>query len=370
MPLLLAALLLTGAAASPEAPPPETPGGPAAETAMAQAAAEPEGRSWFALPMLFWLPETKLGVAGSAGIHFRIPGAAPRSSSAFLVLGYTMQGQGSVDLSGDVQLGGGALLSSRFRAVHYPDSFYGIGPSTSLEEREEMTRRFLELNLTAELPVFARLRAGPRVHARAEEIRDVDAGGRIAAGELTGADGFSAIGFGLNLTWDSRDRPLWPTSGSYAQATYAYYPSSIGRNEGFGRGSVEGRLFLPLGRERVLGVAAMLEDAQGETPFTILSKLGSTRFLRGIREGRYRDDVAWAAQAEVRLPLAERVYGALFGAFGDVGPDLGALRAATLKVAGGAGLRFRLTEEGANLRLDVAGSSAGVEVYVLLLEAF
>src|SRR3970040_923233 len=39
--LLLAALSLTGAASSSEAPPPETPGAPAAETAMAQAAAEP-----------------------------------------------------------------------------------------------------------------------------------------------------------------------------------------------------------------------------------------------------------------------------------------------------------------------------------------
>jgi hypothetical protein len=370
IPLLLVALLLTGAAASSEAPPPETPGTPAAETAMAEAAAEPKGRSWFALPMLFWLPETKLGVAGSAGLHFRVPGSAPRSSSAFLVLGYTLEGQGSVDLSSDVQLASGTLLSGRFRAVHYPDSFYGIGPSTGLDEREEMTRRFLELTLTAELPIFARLRAGPRVHARAEEIKDAEPGGRIAAGDVTGADGFTAVGFGLNLTWDSRDRPLWPSSGTYAQATYAYYPSSIGRNEGFGRASLEGRLFLPLGRERILGVAAMLEEAHGETPFTILSKLGSTRYLRGIREGRHRDAVAWAAQLEVRLPLAERLYGALFGAFGDVGPDLGALRAATLKVAGGAGLRFKLTDAGANLRLDLAGSDTGPEVYVLLLEAF
>lgn len=367
----LAALLLTGATSSyPEAPPPETPGGPAAEAAAAHAADEHPERSWFALPMVFWMPETKLGLAATAGVHFRLDGAAS-SSNAFLVAGYTMEGQGSVDVSNDLHLRRGALVSTRFRAVHYPDSYYGIGPDTTLGAREELTRRFVELNVTAELPILGtRLRAGPRVHGRAEEILEEAPGGEIDRGVVDGAAGFTAVGFGLNLTWDSRDQPLWPTRGSFAQASYLHYPAGIGRNSGFDRGGLEGRLFLPLGGDRVLGVAAMLEETHGDTPFSLLSKLGSTRYLRGIREGRYRDAVAWAAQAELRVPLADRVAAVAFGAFGDVAPELGALRADSLKVAGGAGLRYRLTDQGANIRLDVAASDAGAEVYVLLLEAF
>jgi len=193
---------------------------------------------------------------------------------------------------------------------------------------------------------------------------------RITIEALPGADGFSALGFGASVTWDSRDQVLWPTRGAFAQGWYLHFPSGIGRNDGYSRGSAEARIFLPLGRGRVLGLAAFLEEAHGATPFTLLPKLGSTRYLRGIREGRYRDRVAWAAQAELRLPLAGRVAGAVFGSFGDVGPDLEALTADTLKVAGGAGLRLRLTDQGANLRLDVAGSGTGPEVYLLLLEAF
>jgi hypothetical protein len=367
---LLAVLLLAGATSRQEAPPPETPGAPVGETAAAHAAEQSHGRPWFALPMLFWLPETKLGLAGTAGLHFRMPGAtAP--SSAFLVAGYTMQGQGSVDASADLRLRGGTLVSSRFRAVHYPDSYYGIGPETTLDAREELTRRFVELNVSAELPVLGtRLRAGPHVHGRAEEVRDLQPGGELAAGTVPGANGFTAVGFGFDVTWDSRDRPLWPTRGAWAQAMYLHYPSSIGRNEGFGRSSVEGRLFLPLGQQRVLGVAAMMEETYGNTPFSLLSKLGSTRYLRGIREGRYRDALAWAAQAELRVPLGGRYYATAFGAFGDVGSDLSVLSARTLKIAGGGGLRVRLTDEGANLRFDLAASDAGPEVYVVLLEAF
>lgn len=367
-----AGLLAAMAGAGPEAPAPETPGSSAAETGLSIAAEEPvaSGRSWFAFPMLFYLPETKLGFAGTAGVHFHATHGAP-PSSAFLVAGYTMQNQGSVDLSTDVKLEGGTLLSGRFRAVHFPDFFYGIGPSTPEYAREEMTRRFVDVGLVAELPVpGSRLRAGPRLHAKAEEILDADPGGLLDAGAVTGADGFSALGLGFNVTWDSRDQPLWPTRGSYAQASYVWYPSSWGRNDGFGRGALEGRLFLPLGRERVLGLAAFFEENHGATPFTLLSKLGSTRYLRGVPEGRYRDRLGWAAQAEVRVPLADKLAGALFGAFGGVAPELADFDASELVIAGGAGLRYRLTDQGANLRLDVAASDGGPTLYLLLLEAF
>jgi hypothetical protein len=361
---------LRAAAAEAEAPQPEAPGTPAVEVGRSQVPDRTKPRSWFALPMLFWLPETKLGFAATGGVHFHLREAA-EASNAFLVAGYTSQGQGSVDLSSDLWLRGGTLLSGRFRAVHYPDSLYGIGPETTLAEREEMTRRFAELNLGADLPVLGRrLRAGPRVHLRAEEIRDVTPGGLVAADAVPGSNGFGAVGFGGALAWDSRDRKLWPTHGAFSQASYLYYPAAVGRNGGFGRASAEGRLFRPLGRGRVLGLAALFEQVHGETPFSLLSKLGSTRYLRGIREGRYRDQIAWAAQAEVRLPLREGLAAALFGAFGDVAKDLGSLSARTLKIGGGAGLRFRLTNEGANLRIDVAAADAGPEVYVLLLEAF
>lgn len=354
----------------PEAPPPEAPGGPIAEAGVAHAAGEGKHRSWFAFPAVFWLPETRLGFAGSGGVHYRLHGAE-QASNAFLVVGYTTKGQGSVDLSSDVQLPGGTLLTGRARAVDYGDAFYGIGPSTTLAEREEMTRRFVSLAAAADLPLLhRRLRGGPRLDARAEEITDATPGGRIATGAVERASGFSAVGLGLGLTWDSRDRPLWPGRGAFAQASYLYYPAAIGRNDGFGRGSVEGRIFLPLGEERVLGLAAFLEDSHGETPFSVLPKLGSTRYLRGIREGRFRDQLAWAAQAELRVPLASRLFATAFAAFGDVGPDLAALRADDLKVAGGAGLRVRLSDEGANLRFDVAVGDAGPEVYLLLLEAF
>lgn len=376
LPALLA--LLLGAPAPAPIPPPaprtvtSAPGAAGPRDGKGTGLAPHDGRSWFALPTLFWLPETKLGAAAAAGLHFHLPGAT-EASNAFLVTGLAMEGQATVDLASDLWLASGTLVSGRLRAAYYPEAFYGVGPETTTSQREDVTRRFLEGTFGAEIPVpglAGRLSAGPRLQGRAEEIRDATPGGLVATHAVAGASGVDALGLGGSVTWDARDAKLWTTRGTFAQASYLYYPAAIGRNAGFGRAAAEGRAFFPLPRASVLGFAARLEVSHGETPFSILAKIGSTRFLRGIREGRYRDNVAWAGQAELRVPLAGRFSGATFVAVGDVAHDLGSLGLRTLKVAGGAGLRYRLTREGATLRADLAMADAGPEAYVLLLEAF
>src|SRR6266511_1173840 len=128
VPLALA-VALAGAAAPPEPATPDS-GAPAAPVAAASAAKpRPGAFSWFALPVIFWLPETRLGYGATGGIHFHLAGA-PRTSSLFLVGAYTLNGQGSADVAGDVYLRNGMLLAGRVRLVHFPDAFYGLG-STS-----------------------------------------------------------------------------------------------------------------------------------------------------------------------------------------------------------------------------------------------
>jgi hypothetical protein len=372
VPVLLA-VLLCGAAPPRDGSTRERPGSdPSAEPGARVAAVEAppaQGTSWFALPVLFWLPETKLGFGATGGVHHHLGGAA-RPSSAFLTAVYTLEGQGSLDLAADVYGAAGAVLSGRARLVYFPDAFYGIGPRTTIGDREEFTRRFAEATTALEWPIGTpHLRAGPRVDLRREIIADVAADSRLASGEIPGSDGFSAAGAGASVSWDTRDSTLWTTSGSYVQASFLAYPG-VGEQPRFARGGVEGRAFLPLGAGRVLGFAAATEAASRETPFTLLPRLGSTRYLRGYREGRYRDRLSWWAQSELRVPLAWRLSAVGFAAVGDVAPSARDLSLETVKLAGGAGLRVRLTREGANVRIDVAASRAGVELYVLVLEAF
>ncbi len=327
-------------------------------------------RRWFVLPVVSYLPETGLGAGASFGLH-RYVEDAPRPTSIFATALYTTEGQGLLDLAVDSTLPGGAVLAARTRALHYPDRFYGIGPDTQSSQMEHFTRESVELVASAEIPVLGTpFRAGPRFDLRAEDIGEKDAGGQLATGAVPGADGSSFVDAGLSASWDTRDRPFWPSRGTLAQAWFVIAPPAISRTGGFSRGAVELRQFLPLGGDRTLGLHAYGERASGEVPFTLLPRLGNTRFLRGIREGRYRDHVVWALQSELRSPLWWRFSGTAFAAVGDVAPRIEELRLDDPKVAGGAGVRYRLTDEGVNVRVDVAGSRFGVQLYVLVMEAF
>ena len=374
---LAVAVILAGAGAAPTradlARPPEPPESATAPapTAAGPAAPPARGISWFALPFLFWLPETRIGFAAASGIHFRLPGVE-RASSVFLGAAYTLNHQSSVDLSTELALRSGTLLTARLRFVDFPDAFYGIGPSTPTSARETYTRRWSQGLFGAEFALDSggKLRIGPRLDLRAERNSDVQPGGLIASGAVEDATGFTAVGLGGSAVWDTRDVPLFPHHGTFAELWYLQYPEALGHHRAFSVLSLEGRWFHPAGGDRVLAAAAYAEQAFGDVPFTLLPKLGSSSYLRGWLDGRFRDQLATAAQVELRVPIWDRFWGVGFFSLGEVARDLGALRLDALRVAGGLGLRFRLTPEGADIRFDVAEGGAGLQVYVLLLEAF
>jgi hypothetical protein len=364
-----------GTPAEPESEPPTQaepePHRPAEPTAKAASEeAQQQGSRWFALPVLFYLPETKLGFGATGGFHYHV-GAAKHASSLFAAVVYTLEGQGSIDVAGDVQFPGGAVLAARLRASHFPDEFFGIGPQTQESQAESFTRRTIDGYAVYELPVPVleeRLRVGPRLDWRVEEIRDIAPGGQLATGTIEGTSGFKGFGVGASATYDTRDHPFWPLHGTHAEAHYSWFPP-IGSQPGFTHGIIEGRRFLSLGHGRVLGLAAFTEWTGGDPPFTVLPSLGSTRFLRGYRGGRFRDRLAWSGQTELRVPVKGPLSAVAFFAVGDVAPSITDL-SFTIKPAGGVGLRWRLTKEGANIRVDVALGNEGVQYYALVLEAF
>jgi hypothetical protein len=346
------------AAGLEDVPPPAVPPSPAG----------PPRRSWFLFPFVYYLPETGPGGGLAGGRDVLLDGSA-RTSTGLLLAAASITGQGALDGSADVWLRGGSLVSVRARAVNYPDRFYGLGPHAP-SAYEEFTRRFAELTVSTELGTLGgRLRAGPRLAAHGETLDVVD-GGRIATSGLERVHGWSGLAVGGSVTWDTRDHPLWPLHGAFAQAYYLRYLAGLGRNDGFGKGALDLRAFESVGGGRVLAVNAVLETTDGQTPFSLLSKLGNARFLRGYREGRYRDAMVWATQVELRAPIRGPLALTLFGGAGNVFHDLQAFTLRDPKLAAGIGGRYRLTPGGANLRVDVSYGSTGAEFYVVLLEAF
>jgi hypothetical protein len=324
---------------------------------------------WYAFASPFYLPETRLGVGAVAGLHWPLCGGC-QPSSVHLEAAYTANDQVSISVAPRLFMTPSFALSINARYALFPDRFYGVGPRTG-DGGESFTPRTFEIVVTPEFYVVpGKLRAGPKVHLRLEDIVTFEPGGLLASRAVPGVDGYSAAGLGASVTWDTRESQFFPRAGSYLEIWYVFYPGAFGRHRDFGRAALDASRFLPLGGDHVLALNASLAATHGEVPFTLLASIGGVRPLRGYLDGRYRDRLSYGAQLEYRFPVVWRLRGVLFGGIGDVAPRLGALGLASVRAAGGGGLRFRLTDDGVHLRLDVATAGREPDLYMIVLEAF
>jgi outer membrane protein assembly factor BamA len=111
--------------------------------------------------------------------------------------------------------------------------------------------------------------------------------------------------------------------------------------------------------------------ADGDVPFFDLCLLGQYQDIRGYQTGQYRDRAMLTAQAEYRLELRWRIGVVAFGGAGEVGESFGTFTGSSVLPSGGAGLRFRLTEENhVNLRADYAWGKNSSALYISIAEAF
>jgi len=377
-PPVAVALLLAAATVAAEdpaqAPPPGTPAAPIGK-ATVRSPAEPDAlragmRGWYTFPGVFYTPETRLGGALVGGVHF---GAAEglATSNAELILYYTQNHQAAAQAKATFYPNRPLLVDFQGEASYFPSPYYGIGNEAPLSAEEQYTNRYVDARVDSEWTIAGALRAGIRLHVRREVAVKREEGGALARGDLPGSGDWGAVGVGPVLTWDGRDDRFQPSSGGYVNAAYAYYPSSLAAGvDAFGKAQLDVRWFLsPLARN-TLGLGVILEAAHGDVPVTVLPNIGGNDTLRGYVDGRYRDNLGYSAQVEWRYPIAGRFRGTLFAGLGGVGHDLPDVGSHPPRLAGGAGLRFRLTSTGAYLRGDVAYGSDGVQIYFLTMEAF
>jgi hypothetical protein len=114
-----------------------------------------------------------------------------------------------------------------------------------------------------------------------------------------------------------------------------------------------------------------VQSAYGSPPVYELPAMGGQRIMRGYYQGRYRDKVLFATQAEYRFHLKGRFGAVAFAGVGDVGSRLVDVRIRDLKTSLGGGLRFKFNQvENVNLRMDVGFGRNTSGVNFGLEEAF
>ncbi|WP_319415253.1 hypothetical protein [Marispirochaeta aestuarii] len=260
---------------------------------------------------------------------------------------------------------------------YYPESFYGLGEATDLDDEEGFTTLGLDQSLSAYRRVFDGLYIGPAFRYKINEFVDPDEGGLIDRNLVAGSEGYQILYSGIGLGTGRELIPLTPALGIFYEAIGSYATTIRGdRAEDFYLKS-DFRLFYdlagsPLGlRGHQFALQHLSLVSGGELPFLELPSVGGGNLLRGYAADRFRDAVAMALQADYRFPIYGKLKGALFGALGNVAPDIGSLREGGLKAAWGGGLRFQTgPTPDTSFRLDVGWTGEDFGVYFLFGEAY
>ena len=373
-PALARAQSVPGMPEPGEDPPPPAGAEPLGTELEAQPDRGPAGppAGWVILPGINYAPEPGFTVAAALLRYFRVGGDPEvRLSSVGLRGSLSLRGRGELSFDPSLWMAGDRLNLAGTLGVSYFDyPYYGIGNQTRAEDREDFTAVRVNARLEAAARVWRALFTGVLYDFRHEDITEVADAGMIEAG-VVGGEGGTLSGVGGILRWDSRDHSFAPRRGGVISFSPRIYRRGLGSQHDFGRMVLDASWFIGLGGEHVLALDGRADVRTGAPPFDHLSLAGGSRLLRGMIEGRYRDDHFLGGQVEYRFPIVWRLGGAAFGGAGRVAHQLREIDLDGWHWAAGGGLRFAVNpEERINLRFDAGTTAEGTNVYLAIGEAF
>lgn len=333
---------------------------------------ESSSSGWVALPGLNYSPERGLAVAASVLYYFRNGGADERPSRVGTEAGISWGKRGEVSITPDLwlfherlNLSGSALLS------YFDYGYFGIGNDTSTGDREDYTAGRAGARPEAVVRLFGDFFAGALYDYRYQRITEVDDGGELDMDTVAGSDGGVLSGFGAILRYDSRDNSFQPRAGGIVTVSPRHYDENLGSDSNFSRLVLDASWFFGLRGAHVIGLDGRVDLRRGDPPFDHMSMAGGRRLLRGMLEGRFRDNHYAAAQAEYRFPVWWRFSGVVFGGAGRVADTIDEFDLTGVKYSVGSGVRFAVKpEERINLRFDAAVAQDEFNMYFGIGEAF
>jgi outer membrane protein assembly factor BamA len=355
------------AAANPEtAAPAQVPEG---------AAAHPT-RAWdFAvLPLVYYQPETSLGAIGQVVlVRTASSGSATedRHDTLSASVTATLRGQYAFGLSGmKFWNQDHDRLKVDVGIQRFPSTFWGLGDGTPTSAADHYTPLSVGAQPNYSHRVVERIFVGLNAVGGYYRLQTFAPVGPVADYLATHRREGRLVGVGPTVTRDSRDDSNYPRAGSLtALKVTAYLPAWLSQYR-FIQLEADQRTFISLPLSSVLALQAFGQVVIGEPPIDALPALGGPALLRGFFQGRYRDKAYMVGQAEWRVPLFWRLGAAVFGAAGNVFPDLAHVGGDNLKAAGGLGLRLNVGRRNpVNIRLDGAMASGSAGVYLVIGEA-
>ncbi|MFP4458434.1 MAG: BamA/TamA family outer membrane protein [Candidatus Zixiibacteriota bacterium] len=339
---------------------------------MAGKRCEEEESGFIVIPFLFYSAETNVGVGASLLRYSKIKGLDHKPDQFLGNIILTLKKQISfIAYTDQYSIDDNHHFFSKLEFKYYPDKYFGIGPSASLDYEESFTPLFLRNENSYLYNIIDKLYIGPMAKFEYSKLVEITENAMIDSLKIPGEDGVMAISPGIKLAYDSRDDTFYPTSGMLAEAYYQYVWDIDKGDYNYSNFTLDFKDYLGLGGRHVIAYQLYSELQNGKVPFQFMPKVGGSNQLRGYYEGRYRDKNLLAGQLEYRFPLYRRFGAVAFIGAGQVSNRFDDFKIDSFKPAGGLGLRFLLIkDQNINIRADFGYSEDGIEFYITAMEAF
>ncbi len=329
---------------------------------------------WIAYPTLAYSPETRWEIGAAAVyLYYAKRDTTNRLSEISGFSFFTLEGQYGAHFEHALYSDKNKWFGlGKIKLQSYPLSYYGIGPDISGNELAIANANFMLIRERLLRQIKGNWYFGLEFdYERLSKVHFDWVENPPPTGYILGQDGYSNLGLGLGLVYDTRHNVLNVRHGFLSEIGYLFYEPFWGSTNKLSTLFIDGRAYFELKPRNVLAFQTIGQFSQGEVPFNQLSMIGGEMMMRGYYLGKYRDKNMFGLQAEHRwLPFAfsKRIGGAVFAGVGSVSPNLNFDK--LLWTAGG-GLRVLLfPKRDVFTRLDVGLNPDGYGIYLFIGEAF
>ena len=334
-------------------------------------------KSLFIIPHASYQQETSVAPGIAYGYYFKSKDISRISSISGSAV-YTFLNQFTFNATPKIFFNSNKwYLYSNLNFRSYPDYYFGIGNKTTTV-KQAFTSQNVSLLFQPQYIISNHFLIGASFSFRYEKLLTDSAfqTNKTAIFQRFGNDGwnpFSQLNVGIVAAYDSRDNQFYPKNCIFAKTSFTVSKSGWGSTYSLQEFMLDFRQFVPLFDSHVFAWQVYCDGILGKNgiPFELLPTVGGRDFLRGFRQGMYRDNVMLMAQTEYRLPIYKRLKGAIFCSVGDV-MNSSDYKIDKLKLAYGAGLRYRLNDARVHLRVDLAKNNYDnkLQFYITATEAF
>jgi len=187
---------------------------------------EPKRSSFFALPIVYYTPETKWALGAGAFYYYRPKNAGldTRPSSMGVNGSYTQNKQWDFGVIPDF-----FFKDEEYRIVGFVnvrkwvDKFYGVGNDNPLEDEENYTTRTFNYYARFQKRLRSDFHVALQHEYQYNNIIETEDGGELGTEWIPGSEANSISGLSLLLIWDSRDNLFSPYRGIWCEASASVF---------------------------------------------------------------------------------------------------------------------------------------------------